>query len=135
MRKRLGEEDSGQAHGSLTPHLWSTIPSDFVSNSMLSFQVRLQNTFGSMDIEGARRLKMRDGRLLPDLCSRLLSINCSECKLPFQVRLRTTFGSMDTEGSGRLSWERVRDGLRKFRVELTAEEGKRVLERLDADAR
>lgn len=42
---------------------------------------------------------------------------------------------MDTEGAGRLSWEKIRDGLRKFRVELTAEEGTRVLERLDADAR
>jgi hypothetical protein len=59
MRKGLGDEDSGQAHGFLTPNLWSTIPSDFVSNSMLSFQVRLQNTFGSMNTEGARRLKMR----------------------------------------------------------------------------
>lgn len=71
----------------------------------------------------------------PDHCSRLLSINCSKCTLPFQVRLRNTFGSMDTEGAGRLSWEKIRDGLRKFRVELTAEEGTRVLERLDADAR
>ncbi|GAQ89825.1 hypothetical protein KFL_005660090 [Klebsormidium nitens] len=50
------------------------------------------------------------------------------------VHLRNTFGSMDPAGEGRLDWQKIQEGLRQYRVELTAEEGRRVLDRLDADA-
>ncbi|GAQ91768.1 hypothetical protein KFL_008490010, partial [Klebsormidium nitens] len=51
-----------------------------------------------------------------------------------EVHLRNTFGSMDPAGEGRLDWQKIQEGLRQYRVELTAEEGRRVLDRLDADA-
>lgn len=42
---------------------------------------------------------------------------------------------MDPSGEGRLDWQIIQEGLRQYRVELTTEEGRRVLDRLDADAR
>lgn len=52
-----------------------------------------------------------------------------------QLRLRNTFDDMDTTRDGRLEWEKVQNGLRKYGVELTSEEGKRVRERVEVDSR